>query len=241
MFNLFGNFMNINNKIFKSFTVQESRNAKQRSLSRPWHILRSQGRKIATKVRKKGTPWQRRLAVRQSAAMSRGKRAVHHWWFGSDALVRLSFFTMQAASLAASLASYLRDALQSKRTEIRIGNSITVQNMPLGSYRRNELRNEFITRINSAIRRSVCYCHTRVCTKSSGQRCNPLTIFEKRSSSVPIFVFVNRELRPSSDYDSIPVAIPTALTVTPRTDTKNSLLLHIVSWDKNSISLFSFY
>ena len=100
-----------------------------------------------------------------------------------------------------------------------------------------ESRNEFITGINSVIRQSICYCRTRVCTKSSGQRCNPLTIFEKRSSSVPIFVFVNRELRPSSDYDSIPVAIPATPTVIPRTGTKNSLLFHIVSWDKNSISI----
>lgn len=109
--------------------------------------------------------------------------------------------------------------------------------MPYGSYRRNESRNEFITGINSAIRHSVCYCRTRVRAKSSERRRNPLTIFEKRSSSVPIFVFVNRELRPSSDYDSIPVAIPAALTVTPRTGTKNSLLrIHVVSRDKNSIA-----
>lgn len=81
----------------------------------------------------------------------------------------------------------------------------------------------------------ACYGHACVRTKSSEQR----TIFEKRTSSVPIFVLVNRELRLSSDYDSIPVAIPAAApTVIPwGMYQKSAVALHFHRRDVNQLSL----
>lgn len=173
-----------------------------------WH-------KSLAKKKHRSAQW--RLAVRQSAAMWQRKRAVNHWWLAfwwrayrashsyRDARCNIVF----AAGRPPDAPS--RQAWRGRKSHSDVIRSSCItyaaRKSPCPDYAVEIHCHEFVNGNKFGVReKRVIVEHAK---SSKIAVCNPLTIFaqEKRTSSMPIFVLVSRALRPSSDYNSIPIAI----------------------------------